>query len=345
MELKIGKRLRNLRMDMNITQEALAGYLGVTPQAVSKWERDEGLPDISLLPGIAQFYHVTVDRILGVEENIRRDMIASCKEKDLLLMERGQHMERVQMWKEALNSMPNDAEIMHYLCFALKGQDLQGNADEIIRLSKEILSKTSVSGEYFGAINNICRAFSAKGDMNSAKKYAAMAGRYVGTENQLMIRILEGESAVSYCQWNIETLMDLIASNAEVMLKKGKFSAIEKISVCDTVLQLYRTILGECYGFYHCRIAEWNIRKAGAVMDTGDISGTIACMKKAVEHANLFDEIKSLSYTSVILNKSSYRKDKVAGSCGQRIERLITDGRFTTIDKTLINQVLEKLQT
>ena len=47
--MQIGLRLSNCRQDRNMTQEELAGRLGITPQAVSKWERGASLPDISML--------------------------------------------------------------------------------------------------------------------------------------------------------------------------------------------------------------------------------------------------------------------------------------------------------
>lgn len=66
MEICIKDNLRRLRTEKNITQEALAKYLGITPQSVGKWERGEGYPDITLLPKIALFFGVTIDDLLNV---------------------------------------------------------------------------------------------------------------------------------------------------------------------------------------------------------------------------------------------------------------------------------------
>ena len=60
-KLKMGNRIREKRRERNLTQEELASMLGVTKAAVSKWENQESYPDITLLPQIAQLFHMTMD--------------------------------------------------------------------------------------------------------------------------------------------------------------------------------------------------------------------------------------------------------------------------------------------
>ncbi len=75
MEIKLSKTLKYLRQNNNKTQEDLAKHLGISSQAVSKWERDEGFPDITLLPKISAFFHVSVDELLGVDEISKQSRI------------------------------------------------------------------------------------------------------------------------------------------------------------------------------------------------------------------------------------------------------------------------------
>lgn len=63
----MGKRIMNLRKQAGMTQEQLADRLGVSPQAVSKWENDVSCPDISTLPKLAEIFGVTTDVLLGVQ--------------------------------------------------------------------------------------------------------------------------------------------------------------------------------------------------------------------------------------------------------------------------------------
>lgn len=65
MQENIGAKIAELRREHNMKQDELAEMLGVTPQAVSKWENGASMPDISLLPKIAQIFGVTIDELFG----------------------------------------------------------------------------------------------------------------------------------------------------------------------------------------------------------------------------------------------------------------------------------------
>ena len=66
----VGKRIASLRKAKGITQEGLAEMLGVSGQAVSKWENDQTCPDISLLPQLAKVLGVTVDELLSGKQEL-----------------------------------------------------------------------------------------------------------------------------------------------------------------------------------------------------------------------------------------------------------------------------------
>lgn len=69
---EVSAYLKKIRQENSLTQRDVADRLGVTPQAVSKWERCESLPDITLLPELAEMYGVSIEEILNaghIEQN------------------------------------------------------------------------------------------------------------------------------------------------------------------------------------------------------------------------------------------------------------------------------------
>ena len=65
MEQTLGARITSHRKRLGMTQDKLAEQLGVTAQAVSKWENDQSCPDITMLPRLADLFGITTDELLG----------------------------------------------------------------------------------------------------------------------------------------------------------------------------------------------------------------------------------------------------------------------------------------
>ena len=70
MEETLGKRIAAGRKRLGLTQDALAEKLGITAQAVSKWENDQSCPDITMLPNLAEIFDTTTDALLGIQRTL-----------------------------------------------------------------------------------------------------------------------------------------------------------------------------------------------------------------------------------------------------------------------------------
>ena len=73
--MEIGNQIKQLRLRRGITQEAMAQHLGITPQAVSKWERGAATPDIGMLPDISAYFGVTIDELFALSDDTRMERI------------------------------------------------------------------------------------------------------------------------------------------------------------------------------------------------------------------------------------------------------------------------------
>ena len=73
--MELGNKIKSLRLQRGVTQEALAKELNVSPQAVSKWEREAALPDVQLLPAISAYFGVTIDELFALTDDTRMERI------------------------------------------------------------------------------------------------------------------------------------------------------------------------------------------------------------------------------------------------------------------------------
>ncbi len=82
MEIKICENIKRLRSQLGVTQEMLADYCGISSQAVSKWEMQQSLPDISVLPSIAEYFKVSMDELFFGDNGLTALATASIPNND-----------------------------------------------------------------------------------------------------------------------------------------------------------------------------------------------------------------------------------------------------------------------
>jgi Predicted transcriptional regulators len=79
--VNISEKISSLRKGHNLTQEALGDMVGVSPQAVSKWEKGDSLPDISVIPDICKAFGISADALLGNEGNMTSEAYVAKRSK------------------------------------------------------------------------------------------------------------------------------------------------------------------------------------------------------------------------------------------------------------------------
>ena len=79
--MNIGKRIQQIRQDKSITQEKLATDLGISRQAVSKWESGKAIPDIENLMYISSLYDVSLDELIKGDDEVTQKLVADAGAK------------------------------------------------------------------------------------------------------------------------------------------------------------------------------------------------------------------------------------------------------------------------
>ena len=112
--MEIGAIIKKLRMEHGVTQDALAERLGVTAQAVSKWERGAASPDIGLLPALSVFFGVRIDDLFELSDHARLERINRMMENEGFLSQADfDYAER--FLKDLCTSDPGNAEAYRML--------------------------------------------------------------------------------------------------------------------------------------------------------------------------------------------------------------------------------------
>ncbi len=157
MNESIGKRISRLRKEKSLSQEVLAEKLGVSAQAVSKWENDQSCPDISLLPSLSKILDVTVDELLTGKSNQAR-LVPENQRKPL-----DQLTLRVRVLSAAGDKVKVNLP-MPLVKIALElGVDIAPNYAQGVDLQKLDLSKIMEMAEQ-GAMGKLVEIESAEGD-------------------------------------------------------------------------------------------------------------------------------------------------------------------------------------
>ena len=115
----LSERLKTLRKAKDMTQEQLADYMGVSPQAVSRWETGATSPDISALPQLSDLFGISIDELLGYDEVERQKEISSVIADAEEQINQNITEEPIIVLRGTLNKYPNNDRLLTCLMYAL----------------------------------------------------------------------------------------------------------------------------------------------------------------------------------------------------------------------------------
>ena len=359
MDICISKTLKKLREEKECTQEQLANHLGISAQAVGKWERGEGYPDITLLPAIAMYFDTTVDDLLDVGKARIDQKVSEYQNESHVLGNRGEVEKEYELWERAYAEFPNNENVIFSRMYALWNMHRRISDDEkkksisasIIEMGEKLL-RSENHGNRESAIQVLAYHYKNIGEKEKAVEYAQMAGNHHVTAGELLATIYDGEDAVKQCQYNISAMVDLITNDAYIMQWKGNnYTHEERAEIDLFCIKLIELVFNKGdYYFMSCRMSEYYRYLSEEYAALGKQEECLDAVEKAADFSIAYDTQPDGQHTSILVNKLKYEsggtvKDYTCNDCKLMLDSL-NNGVYDIIrDTPRFIAVVDKLKS
>ena len=367
--MNIGETIKRLRKQKDMTQEQLADYLNISPQAVSRWEINSTLPDITLIPMLANLFDVTSDEILGIDINVKKERIEKIQKEAWNCLIASQYKEAEKILRAGIKEYPNGYALMAVLMCALYNiarlpEESKANRkafnEEIIAFGEKILAECTDDNTRYTAIQQLCYAYC---DIDEHEKARLLVDKLSGrgaTREYLLGHTLKGTEKFKHIQRETALYIDSICTeilqlNAypldsgtaaynsdEIAVLKHKVIDIINIFCEDGNFGSFSGQLNNAH-FYLCEFYS----------NKNDYAAALEHLKLAAKHAILFDTINRLEYgaeeefTSLLFRglTSGISKNIAPFSRSQDLLKSIVSGNYSLhFPSAEINTIKEDLQ-
>ncbi len=250
---KFGTILRDLRLERGFTQAEVGEGIGVSPQAVSKWENENGLPDVTQLIPLADYFGVTVDELLGHDpDKDEREITAHIERLEGKLTDEGNWQAQMDENRAMLRKYPKDCRLMVQMCrilyFYPKETGIDGSpesdrcADELVEWGEKVLRESTDSHLRNEAVRWLVYTLDIQGKYDKGRKYAEMMPPYELCRENLMQYLYEDDmEKLKFDQKFARTLFrDLIGylNSHAGWLKEKTYTLEERLRLCAMVRTL-----------------------------------------------------------------------------------------------------------
>lgn len=330
MQLNLGTKIKELRRRDGRTQENLADALGVTAQAVSRWESSTTYPDMEIIPAIANYFHISIDELFGYHDDREEKIKNILENATKILTKQGFTMyqgslsedvgECVNMLRAASEEFPNEPKILLKLAQALhmwgwnkygaKGHpsdssgiiedDIEYNSQNIywqeaIRAYEKTLKSNPSAEDREIAIRQITPLYCRMGEYEKAKTLANEQNSIVISKELLLPLATVGEEKAKYQSERIMALLSNLhfSISESVALRPSVRTSEYGRQIILAIINVYETIFidGKC-GRWHWEIGALYLTLAVYEMDNnGSTEKILYYFDKGFEHCKEYKRI------------------------------------------------------
>ena len=189
MNNRMGERIRTLRKAKNISQETLAHYLGISFQAVSKWENGSAMPDVALIPAIASFFEVSTDELFDYNTwETEQKVQQACWD-----IAEFRHIEPERAEKELralLKQYPGNEIILNNLIYSLQ---INKKYPELIEICKVLIETSKYDDCRYDAARIMAETYKEMGEYSLCKNAIELIPEFFFSHNEEKALLLDEE--------------------------------------------------------------------------------------------------------------------------------------------------------
>lgn len=344
MEVQIGKVIRELRVRNNVTQEMLAEHIGVTAQAVSKWESGVNLPDITMLSGLMSYFGVTADYLLYGEPEVTEDETCILNEV-MERKERGDMEYALEKLTQGVNLYPRNYSILleYVSCiYKMRSKEVyKAKVESAVFYANRIISESGDSRMVYRA-KHLLSLIYCEIDTEKARNIAESLPDMPVCRNLLLEHILKGEELESLRDDNMALFLFYIWDRLQKIALSEERPTEERLMACTTGARLWELFFYDGrLGYYHERPAWDYVYMTELYSELGEKENALASLEKALEHIRMYKE----SCKKEIFTESVFWYDKKVskGAKGIRKEEKIALGIVKQLEKLIQGSLGELL--
>ena len=311
--MNIGETIKKLRKQKDMTQEQLAEYLNISPQAISRWEINSTLPDITLIPMLANIFEVTTDTLFGVDIAAKEKRIKDISASAFEYTRDGYKDKALEILRDGLREYPNSyllmLDIMHNL-WVRTTERTQEAKKEVIYFGEKILAECTDDDIRHLAIRTLCEVYSDMGEREKAEKLASKMPYSAWARDELLTTIYTGDKKHKQIRQNIYNSILNLRNNMHFIVHypldngSNPYTAEERIILHKKFIEILNIIFDdENFGDF-LPMPETSYRDIAIYsMQIGNYEDAVENLKIASEYAINRDEKYNpeQEYTSLFL--------------------------------------------